>query len=112
MGEQTMPTLDELREAYDDADRVTLFGESGKFVSEAVADALIAAQQQRIDALTKALEPFAKTWQDYLDRDRVSPTFGRMDFPEWKDRIPALVGDEKAYRDAYAALHADEGDVG
>ena len=107
MGEQTMPTLDELREARIDAlHRMTL---SGVFEAD---EALIAAQQQRIDALTKALEPFAETWQDYLDRDRVSPTFGRMDFPEWKDRIPALVGDEKAYRDAYAALHADEGDVG
>ena len=116
-----MPTLDELREAYErenyHEDGAFSYDDMNAFHRKARAyiDALEAertAQQQRIEKLEAALEPFADDWHWFLDWNKRNPDHPKTHSEfSWLGQIDPVSYDD-AFRRAYDLLHADEEDAG
>ena len=130
MDEQTMPTLEELRGViahrkyvYDSHlmdmpvnwENITAIVSGIADAQNEYIDALEAertAQQQRIEKLEAALEPFADDWHWFLDWNKRNPDHPKTHSEfSWLGQIDPVSYDD-AFRRAYDLLHADEEDAG
>lgn len=116
-----MPTLDELREARNSAiarinntsavENAPLMDNLAALGNALAADhALITAQQQRIEALEAALEPFALMGEIFVNSTTIHPSYAGRDREIYS--LNNIVLTRSSFEDAYRLLHADAGEKG